>query len=79
MRKFFLYAALLSLLCGALPAQGQTGDDLFLTAAAAYAEGQFGQAKTLFAQLHEQDPDDDAVNYYLGLCELSLRDFDAAE
>jgi len=78
MRKFFLYAALF-LLCCSLPAQGQTGDDLFLTAAAAYAEGQYAQAKTLFGQLYEQNPDDDAVNYYLGLCELSLRDLDAAE
>ncbi|MBR6876367.1 MAG: tetratricopeptide repeat protein [Bacteroidales bacterium] len=78
MRKFFLYSAL-SLLCCIFPAQGQTGDDLFLTAAAAYAEGQYGQAKPLFAMLHEQDPDDDAVNYYLGLCEMSLQDFDAAE
>ena len=78
MRKFFLYSAL-SLLCCILPAQGQTGDDLFLTAAAAYAEGQHAQAKPLFARLHEQDPDDDAVNYYLGLCEMSLQDFDAAE
>ncbi len=77
MRKFFLYAALF-LLCCSLPAQGQTGDDLFLTAAAAYAEGQYAQAKTLFGQLYEQNPDD-AVNYYLGLCELSLRDLDAAE
>ena len=78
MRKFFLYAALF-LLCCSFPAQGQTGDDLFLTAAAAYAEGQYAQAKTLFGQLYEQNPDDDAVNYYLGLCELSLRDLDAAE
>ena len=78
MRKFFLYSAL-SLLCCILPAQGQTGDDLFLTAAAAYAEGQYAQAKPLFARLHEQDPDDDAVNYYLGLCEMSLQVFDAAE
>ncbi len=78
MRKFFLYSAL-SLLCCILPAQGQTWDDLFLTAAAAYAEGQYAQAKPLFARLHEQDPDDDAVNYYLGLCEMSLQDFDAAE
>ena len=44
MRKFFLYAALFLLSC-TLPAQGQTWDDLFLTATAAYAEGQYGQAK----------------------------------
>ena len=78
MRKIFLYAALF-LLCCSLPAQGQSGDDLFLTAAAAYAEGQYPEAKALFGQLLEQNPDDDAVNYYLGLCELSLRDLDAAE
>ena len=78
MRKFFLYAALF-LLCCSLPAQGQTGDDLFLTATAVYAEGQYAQAKALFAQLHEQNPDDDAVNYYLGLCEMALRDLDGAE
>ncbi|MCR5071907.1 MAG: tetratricopeptide repeat protein [Bacteroidales bacterium] len=78
MRKFFLLASLF-LLCCTLPAQGQTGDDLFLTAAAAYAEGQHAQAKELFAQLHEQDPEDDAVNYYLGLCELSMRDLESAE
>ena len=78
MRKFFLYAALFLLSC-TLPAQGQTWDDLFLTATAAYAEGQYGQAKELFAQLYAQNPDDDAVNYYLGLCELNTRDLDAAE
>ena len=78
MRKFFLYAALFLLSC-TLPAQGQTWDDLFLTATAAYAEGQYGQAKELFTQLHAQNPDDDAVNYYLGLCELNTRDLDAAE
>ena len=78
MRKFFLYASL-CLLCCSLWAQERTDDDLFLTAAAAYSEGQYAQAKTLFARLHEQDPADDAVNYYLGLCELSMRDLDAAE
>ena len=78
MRKFFLYASL-CLLCCSLWAQERTDDDLFLTAAAAYSEGQYAQAKTLFARLHEQNPADDAVNYYLGLCELSMRDLDAAE
>ena len=78
MRKFFLYASL-CLLCCSLWAQERTDDDLFLSAAAAYSEGQYAQAKLLFASLHEQDPDDDAVNYYLGLCELSMRDLNAAE
>ena len=78
MRKFFLYASL-CLLCCSLWAQERTDDDLFLSAAAAYSEGQYAQANLLFASLHEQDPDDDAVNYYLGLCELSMHDLNAAE
>ena len=78
MRKLFLFMSL-SLLCPALWAQVQTADDRFLTATAAYSEGQTAQAKEIFAQLHSQDPDDDAVNYYLGLCELSLQELDAAE
>ena len=76
MRKLFLYAAL-CLLCCTLHAQ--TGDDLFLTATAAYSEGQYSQAKLMFSKLHQQNPEDDAVNYYLGLCEMALRDLDAAE
>ena len=76
MRKLFLYAAL-CLLCCTLRAQ--TGDDLFLTATAAYSEGQYSQAKLMFSKLHQQDPEDDAVNYYLGLCEMALRDLDSAE
>ena len=78
MRKFFLYASL-CLLCCSLWAQEQTDDDLFLSAAAAYAEGQYAQAKTLFARLHEQNPGDDAVNYYLGLSEMAMQDLTAAE
>ena len=78
MRKFFLYASL-CLLCCSLWAQERTDDDLFLSAAAAYSEGQYAQAKQLFDRLHEQNPADDAVNYYLGLCEMSMRDLDAAE
>ncbi len=76
MRKLFLYAVL-CLACCSLRAQ--TDDDLFLTAVAVYSEGHFAQAKPLFEQLHRQDPADDAVNYYLGLCELSLHELDAAE
>ena len=79
MRKFFLLYASLCLLCCSLRAQERTDDDLFLSAAAAYSEGQYLQARSLFARLHEQDPADDAVNYYLGLCELSMRNLDAAE
>ena len=78
MRKLLLYMAL-GLLCCTLRAQVAQGDDLFLTAAAVFAQGDTAQAKELFTQLHEQDPGDDAVNYYLGLCELAARELDAAE
>ena len=80
MRRSLLYTALL-LLCFGLHAQVPDGEgtDLFLTATAEYAEGHYEAAKTLFQQLHGQDPEDDAVNYYLGMCELALRQLDPAE
>ena len=78
MRKFFTYLTLL-LLCFSARAQVQSQDSLFLAATAAYAEGQTAQAKEIFAQLHAQDPEDDAVNYYLGMCELADRELVAAE
>jgi Tfp pilus assembly protein PilF len=78
MRKSVLYMILL-LFCCTLRAQTPDGTDLFLTATAAYAEENYAQAKELLVRLHEQDPADDAVNYYLGLCEMALRELDAAE
>ena len=78
MRKFISYLAVL-LLCFSYQAQAQSTDSLFLSATAAYSEGQIVQAKEIFAQLHAQDPADDAVNYYLGLCEMAARELDAAE
>jgi len=78
MRTLSSYLALLLLF---LPfgAQAQDADSLFLSASALYAEGQVAQARDLFAQLHAQEPEDDAVNYYLGLCELGLKEWDASE
>ena len=78
MRKFISYLAVL-LLCFSHQAQAQSPDSLFLSATAAYSEGQIAQAKEIFAQLHASDPADDAVNYYLGLCEMAARELDAAE
>ena len=79
MRKALLYLVLL-LSAFSLRAQVvEDGTDLFLTATAAYSEGNYAQARELFRQLHGQDPEDDAVNYYLGLCEMALQDLDAAE
>ena len=72
MRKSVLYMILL-LFCCTLRAQTPDGTDLFLTATAAYAEENYAQAKELLVRLHEQDPADDAVNYYLGLFCLLFR------
>lgn len=78
MRKFAVYG-ILSLLCCGLRAQVADGTDRFLSAAAEYAEGRYAQAKALLVRLHEEDPADDAVNYYLGLSEMALQELDAAE
>ena len=79
MRKTILLLALLSL-CGILLAQvPETGTDLYLRATAEYAEGHYAQARQTLQLLHAQDPEDDAVNYYLGLCELALQDLEPAE
>ena len=78
MRRLFAYLLLLLPVCG-LQAQVPGGTEAFLQAAAVYAEGNYAAARELLRPLHAQDPDDDAVNYYLGLSELALRDLDAAE
>ena len=79
MRKALsVYLALFLAGC-CLWAQTPGGTDAFLQAAAVYAEGNYAAARELLRPLHAQDPDDDAVNYYLGLSEMALRDFDSAE
>lgn len=78
MRKLVVYL-LLSLSACILRAQTADGTDRFLAAAAEYAEGLYAPAKERLLRLHGEDPADDAVNYYLGLCEMALRELDAAE
>ena len=78
MRRLLAYLWLIPAAC-CLWAQAPDGTDPFLQAAAVYAEGNYAAARDLLRPLHEQDPDDDAVNYYLGLSEMALRDLDAAE
>ena len=78
MRKLFTYLALF-LLCFSARAQEAMTDSLFLSAVAAYSEEKVVQARQLFEQLHALDPEDDAVNYYLGMCALSTRDLGPAE
>ena len=78
MRKLIISWILLLPVCTLL-AQTPGGKDRFLAATAAYAEGHLTQAREILRPLQAEDPADDAVNYYLGMCELGLRDFDAAE
>ena len=79
MRKLLPYLILLLLGCSLHAQVVEEGTDLFLTATAEYAEEQYAQAREHLQQLHALDPEDDAVNYYLGLCELAMQDLDAAE
>ncbi len=79
MRKLLPYLILLLLGCSLHAQVVDDGTDLFLTATAEYAEGNYAQAREHLQQLHALDPGDDAVNYYLGLCELAEQDLDAAE
>ena len=78
MRKLITYLAAM-LLCFSLGAQTQSADSLYLRGVAAFAEGQIPVARLLFSKLLAQHPEDDAVNYYLGLTELAGRELDAAE
>ncbi len=79
MRKFFISYIPLLLLCVCLSAQNVADSGQFLDAVSEYSEGKYQQARDRFASLLEAAPADDAVNYYLGLCELALGENAAAE
>lgn len=78
MRRLLTYMAAFLASCCMLSAQ-PAKTDVFLKAAAAYAEGEFQQALLAFSNLYELDPEDDAVCYYLGLCEFAMQDGEGAE
>ena len=78
MRKLITYLAA-TLFCFSLGAQTHSTDSLYLRGVAAFAEGQIPVAKVIFSRLLAVYPEDDAVNYYLGLTELAGREVDAAE
>ena len=81
MRKTVVYimtAACLLLLCGY--ASGRSADvGRFLSGVTHYSAGRFDLAAEIFTRLHETSPDDDAVNYYLGLTDYALGRLDSAE
>ncbi len=79
MRKFVISYIPLLLICFCLHAQNAADSGLFIDAVAEYAEGNYQQAREKLSALLEEAPSDDAVNYYLGLCELALNDNGAAQ
>ena len=60
----------------AATAQDEIG---FIDAVQAYAEGNIRKAQPVFKRILEQDPQDDAAAYYLGLCEYASSDIKSAE
>ena len=71
MRKIATYLMAILLPLSSLFAT-EPDSDKFLDAVAQYAEGHYSSALVLLTELLETSPDDDAVNYYMGLCELPL-------
>ena len=71
MRKIATYLMAILLPLSSLFAT-ELDSDKFLDAVAQYAEGHYSSALVLLTELLETSPDDDAVNYYMGLCELPL-------
>ena len=65
--------------CVALHAQQTQETGLFLRAVAEFSEGAVEPARLKFEALHEQSPQDDAVSYYLGMCEMYSGNPAAAE
>lgn len=65
--------------CAALHAQQTQETGLFLRAVAEFSEGAVEPARLKFEALHEQSPQDDAVSYYLGMCEMYSGNPAAAE
>lgn len=63
----------------AVNAQEKELTSLFLDAVTSYSQGDLESARKKFTLYLGMKPDDDAANYYLGLCEYSLGNGDNAE
>ena len=72
MRKIVLIYISILVSCFCLGAQDSADNGLFLDAAKEYADGRYLKAQEKFLVLLDSAPEDAAVNYYLGLCELAL-------
>lgn len=77
MRRLIISVVVAFLCLQAVAQNAGSGD--FLDAAAEYAEGNYAEAYRLFSSLNESFPEDDAVNYYLGMCEFVLNKRDSSE
>ena len=72
MRKIAYF--LLFLLPFSFTALAQEDKSQFLDAVALYSEGEFSAAGEMFARLLEQNPNDDAYNYYMEIGRASCRE-----
>ncbi len=68
MRKFLTYILALAL-CAPAFAQRENFENLLVDAVSEYDEGNFEKAGMLLTRLHAADSTNDAVCYYLGMCE----------
>lgn len=74
MRKILLIVGLLFINLCAFSQVETALTNLFLKAVKEYSEGNYKEAKDKLVILYEATPEDDAVNYYLGMCEFALGD-----
>ena len=74
-RKLIL-AGVMALFCAVMSAQEV--ENRLVDAVALYNAGSYGEGASLLNTLSKADPSNDAVWYYLGLCEAMQGDVDAA-
>ena len=76
MRKVLTYLAALLLSLDVLNAQNESA---LIDAVQLFADGRYPEAKEKFQMLHAKDSTDDAVLYYLGMCEYTTGEKDLSE
>lgn len=79
MRKILLIVGLLFINLCAFSQVETALTNLFLKAVKEYSEGKYEEAKDKLLLLYEATPEDDAVNYYLGMCEYAIGDKEKSE
>ena len=83
MKRRFLIAIIVCALCSGQLLSAQNLQPRveynFIEAVSMYNNGDFEGARKLLTALIRISPQDDAINYYLGLCNFALRDAAEAE